>query len=422
MLFRDRLRVFPTSKPLHEMTDDDYVAFAIAWKNLHPTTHATPTRPVAQTPVPVSRPVMHPPPQAPPPPSSLRPSSMQAPIHNMATPNLASNNPSFSTLAVFSTPHPIFHGRLRIMQVDGDGNCLFRALLRAAGHIDANHLELQRNCVDVIVQNWEDYTHQANAIHQTAPAFATLTNEPFPTKESYATYMSCPGHWGLELEAVVCAKFLQQPLLIWAIADGSQLHPLMNYSPTARIFTQTIIHISYSGLHYNALIHDSDQTSLLLSQQVFNSINNPTHAATPSCHSHPTGPSHTSHSEHPPCTSDRRHFVRPKRPTIAKALKSCAHDKISPRASRPLVPDSTRRQRPPSIHPQRTRRQKLTISTHAFTCRSTKFPDPSNTLNPDSPRSATKQLHRRSQSQLRFGTDAHRVKRRRQALDSDASV
>jgi hypothetical protein len=180
-----------------------------------------------------------------------------------------------------------------------------------------------------------------------------------------------------ELEAVVCANFLQQPLLIWAIADGSQLHPLINYSPTARIFTQTIIHISYSGLHYNALIHDSDQTSLLLSQQVsFNSINNPTHAATPSCHSHPTGPSHTSHSEHPPCTSDRRHFVPPKRPTNAKALKSCAHDKISPRASRPLVPDSTRRQRPPSIHPQRTRRQKLTISTHAFTCRSTKSPDP----------------------------------------------
>jgi hypothetical protein len=52
----------------------------------------------------------------------------------------------------------------------------------------------------------------------------------------------------------------------------------------------------------------------------------------------------------------------------------------------------------------------------------TKSPDPSNTLNPDSPRSATKQLHRRAQSQLRFGTDAHRVKRRRQALDSDASV
>jgi hypothetical protein len=127
----------------------------------------------AAQPAPVSRPVMHPPPQAPPPPSSLRPSSMQAPIHNMATPNLASNNPSFSTLAVFSTPHPIFHGRLRIMQVDGDGNCLFRALLCAAGHIDANHLELRRNCVDVIVQNWEDYTHQANAIHQTAPAFAT---------------------------------------------------------------------------------------------------------------------------------------------------------------------------------------------------------------------------------------------------------
>jgi hypothetical protein len=143
MLFRDRLRVFPTLKPLHEMTDEDYVAFAIAWKTLHPTTHATPTRMIAQAPVSVSRPVMRPPPQAPPPPSSSRPSAMRAPIHNMATTNLASSTPSFSTLPVFSTPHPIFHDRLRsIMQVDGDGNCLFRALLRAAGHIDANHLDL----------------------------------------------------------------------------------------------------------------------------------------------------------------------------------------------------------------------------------------------------------------------------------------
>jgi hypothetical protein len=74
MLFRDRLCVFSTLKPLHEMTDDDYVAFAIAWKTLHPTTHATASRPIVQSPIPVSRPVMRPPPEAPPPPSSSRPS------------------------------------------------------------------------------------------------------------------------------------------------------------------------------------------------------------------------------------------------------------------------------------------------------------------------------------------------------------
>jgi hypothetical protein len=115
----------------------------------------------------------------------------------MATPNPASSTPSFFTLPVFNTSHPIFHGRLRSMQVDGDGNCLFRALLRAAGHIDANHLEPRRNCVDVIAQNWEDYTHQVNAIHQNAPALTTLTNEPFSTKESYATYMGLSWSLGL---------------------------------------------------------------------------------------------------------------------------------------------------------------------------------------------------------------------------------
>jgi hypothetical protein len=115
---------------------------------------------------------------------------MRASIHIMSPPNPASSTPSLCTLPVFSTPHPIFQGQLHTIQVDGDGNCLFRALLRAAGHIDANHLELRRNCVDVIVQNWEDYTHQVNAIHQTAPAFATHKIEPFPTKES--TLPTCP--------------------------------------------------------------------------------------------------------------------------------------------------------------------------------------------------------------------------------------
>jgi hypothetical protein len=89
---------------------------------------------------------------------------------------------------------------------------------------------------------------------------------------------------------------------------------------------------------------------------------------------------------------------------------------------RPPIPDAAQRQQPPSIPPQRALRQTLTMSTHTFTGRSTASPGPSYTLNPDSPTLASNQLHRRSESQLRFGTDAHRVKRRRQAPDSDALV
>jgi hypothetical protein len=301
------------------------------------------------------------------------------------------------------------------MEVNGDGNCLFRALLRAAGHIDANHLELRRNCVDIIAQNWEDYTHQVNAIHQNAPAFATLTNEPFPMKESYATYMSCPGHWGFEIEAVVCAQILQQPLLIWAIADGSQLHPLSNYSPTARLFIQRIIHISYSGLHYNALLHESDQTSLLLSQQVFNSTNSSRPVATPPAYSHPTRPFNSPHSGQLPCPSARRHHLPEGRPAmIADESVSSTHDPqlvLDKMSQPPPIPDAPHRQRPPLIQSRRARRQKLTMSTHAFTCRSTTSSEHSTTCNLDAPSVASKQLHRRFESQLRFGTDAHQVKR-----------
>jgi hypothetical protein len=239
-----------------------------------------------------------------------------------------------------------------LQEVDGDGNCLFRALLRAAGHIDANHLELRRNCVDVIVQNWEDYTHQVNAIHQHAPAFTTLTNEPFPTKESYAIYMFCPGHWGSEIEAIVGAKILQQALLIWAIADGSQLHPLINHSPIAHLFTQRIIHISYSGLHYNALIHESNQTLLLLSQQVFNSITNTSHVTTPTTPSHPTRPCNTSHSKHLPSRSARRQYPPAQRPATADKSNSDVHDPAllpDKMSHPPPIPDAPQRQRPPSI-------------------------------------------------------------------------
>jgi hypothetical protein len=300
---------------------------------------------------------MRPSPQAPPPPSRSRLSFMRTPIHIMSTPTPVFSTPSFCTNFPCSAPdpHPIFHGRLRIIQVDGDGNCLFRALLRAAGQIDVNHLELRRNCVDVIVQNWEDYTHQVNAIHHTAPAFATLINEHFPTKESYATYMSCPDHWGFEIEAVVCAEILQQPLLIWATADGSQLHRLIDYTPTARLFTQCIIHISYSELHYNALIHESDQTSLLLSQQVFNSMNTSRHVATPTDNPHPTRPSNGSHSEHLASPSARRQYLPAGRPAIAHASNSSrAHDQmLVPNVMSHRAPsrNAPQRQRPPSVQP-----------------------------------------------------------------------
>jgi hypothetical protein len=238
--------------------------------------------------------------------------------------------------------------------------------------------------------------------------------------------MSCLGHWGSEIEVVVCAKILHHPLLIWSTADGFQLHPVINYSPTARLFTQRIIHISYLGLNYNALIYESDQTSLLLSQQVFNTINNSRSVATPTDHPHPTPLSDNSGSEHLACPPARQQSIPTGRPADAHATNNCAHDPplvpdIMPH--RPSnIPDAAPRQQPPSIYPQKALRQKLTMSNHTFTSGSTASPDPSYTLNPDSPRLVSKQLHRRSESQLRFGTDAHRVKRRRKAQDRNASV
>lgn len=56
-LFKDRLHAFPQMKPLHDMDDTDYVAFAKCWNELHPssspdlTSHAsTPQTTVTSSP------------------------------------------------------------------------------------------------------------------------------------------------------------------------------------------------------------------------------------------------------------------------------------------------------------------------------------------------------------------------------------
>ena len=297
-LFRDRLLAFPTLKPLHEMTEDDFIAFASKWRQLHisPETSTIPQPP--------QRPVTPPPIRALSPVPQSRPSD---------------------PLSVFQTADPIFSGRLRISPVVGDGSCLFRALVRAARQTDLTHTRLRQLCVHAIVSDWHTYTHQLNAVHSEAPQFASSSDEPFPTSDRYSAYMSSTSAWGTEVEAFVCARLLHVPLLIWSAQTGAILHPLVNFLPTAPRGTQDVAHISFSGNHYDALLVAPAASSRLLSQQAFDSsVAQATNA-------------HARHSQRPPLTS---------------------------------------------------------------------------TL-PDQSQLPTRTFHRRSQSQLAFGTDAHQTKRRR---------
>ena len=273
-LFKDRLHAFPHMKPLHDMDDTDYVAFANRWRELNPapghgTSHDSTPRP---TTTPLSNTILQ---------NTLAVPSLPPSLSNdnLSGYRLQSSLPRSHTPPIsptFPTTHHIFAGRLTRCLVQGDGNCLFRAILLAHGQQDTAHHTLRLACVQSITADWETYTHQINAVHQDTPAFSSDTNEPFPTPAHYSNYMSIPGNWATEVEAFACARHLQAPLLIWSSVTGLPLHPLFNFSSSAPPFTQRIMHIAYNGTdHYEALIVPIAATAALLSHQVYNDFKNP---------------------------------------------------------------------------------------------------------------------------------------------------
>ena len=277
LLFKDRLRAFPTLKPLHEMLEDDFIAFAVNWNALHPNPSSTlplngapatcstsACAPPLRTSVPASvSPLLAPhrfvP--TPAPPASLTPCAR----HRSDT--LQHFSSPYALLPMFITTQHPFVGQLRLSQVLGDGNCLFRALLRAHGQDDSTHLQLRHACIASILANWEAHTHALNAVHHDTPIFSITANEPFPTAAHYFTYFSTPGTFGTEVEAFVCAKLLRRPLLIWSSATCLPVHPLYNYSPTAPALSQQTLHLSYTGNHYDALLASSAAVSANLTHQ-----------------------------------------------------------------------------------------------------------------------------------------------------------
>lgn len=123
-------------------------------------------------------------------------------------------------------PGNTFVGRLNddilsfdILPIATDGNCLFRSILKSANLSDNQHLSLRNRCVQTIVSNWNsDVSVQANTIHADSPAFNVL--QPFPTAAAYAEYMCKAGHWGSDLEALVCAQVLNLRIRIWSLHTG----------------------------------------------------------------------------------------------------------------------------------------------------------------------------------------------------------
>jgi hypothetical protein len=83
-----------------------------------------------------------------------------------------------ANLPLFRTPDPHFKDLLRRSNVAGDGNCLFRAFLRANDLDDNRHAELRQKCVSHITVHWNRYEKYCNLIHSKSPDFPPFTIRP----------------------------------------------------------------------------------------------------------------------------------------------------------------------------------------------------------------------------------------------------
>ena len=450
LLFRDRLRAFPTSKPLHEMLEDDFLAFAKNWQELHgpPRTAVSPSAsrgaPTTRPDVPASTPRS-------PRTATLFPhqgssSSISVPFSaQVIGPFLHGPSPALP-LPIFPTTHPVFTGQLRISTVAGDGNCLFRALLRAQGRDDSTHAQLRQACITDVLANWQDQTHALNAVHHDTPVFALADNEPFPTPAHYSAYFSTPGSFGTEVEAFVCAKILQRPLLIWSATTGLPLHPIFNYSAAASPLAHQTLHLSFTGNHYDALIIPDAALSAQLTAQVLQQAPSQPPARVPSG-SAPLPPSPSPSTTEPASTpvailSRRRRRTAQSTysaPTPA-SFQPCARRRRLTQSSYVPIPAAAVSLRPHqnSLHPSPSlRTPSASLSSHYPPAALNTPPPPVNVstvAQPVKPGPSPARLKRshpplvptsrailpprrslriRSRTELRWGTTGHRTKRRR---------
>jgi hypothetical protein len=300
LLFKDRIRLLSNQRPLHEWADDDYLEYAInldqhilnqqQWKQPLSPTSTCPantqslTKSNGKT---KSRENPHPPKKrkrahpvgkdnhANPPAdsqrqghtrpiktTSVRPRKQQR-LQRKEGPTLDDrgrmkeertryNTQANSTDQEFSTNDPLFQDTFHISTVRGDGNCLFRAILRALGRSDTDHHSLRLKCVEHITSNWNEYANYVNWTHKTAPYFSSRQiSTPFRTSADYAAYMDKDGTWASDVEALVAGKILQRAVLIWSTSTDCHGF-LMNFQSSDNKLET--LHLLHSTIHFDALL------------------------------------------------------------------------------------------------------------------------------------------------------------------------
>jgi hypothetical protein len=287
LLFKDRLRLFSNPKPLNKMTEDDYIAYAEnlsrhlkslkteadketdtndgkeGYKQAH---HAHSLPACSQDPT-QKRNREDPPNNAPTSKrykrafpenvSATRKRKLDFKANEAATPTkkaASAKGQSGPHAEAFPVQESLFQNFLYKPKTRGDGDCLFRAILKAVGDPKTHHMALRHHCANYVSSNWSSLAVEANLMHQFSPQLPETVRSsyhPFPTAKEYDDFMKVNGHWGSNLEARAAAIILERPILIWTQETGRHGF-LMNFATNTS--HKGTIHLLHSRIHFDALL------------------------------------------------------------------------------------------------------------------------------------------------------------------------
>lgn len=134
-----------------------------------------------------------------------------------------------------------------MIEIEGDGNCLFRAVSHQLFLNEDHHEELRQRCVEHLIAHKE--------------RFAVFCPDDF---DSYMDSMGQLGTWGDDLEIRALEEIIDRSIRIYSSESADPTVPINNLEEESQLKNVTALSLSYHGQnHYNS-IYD-ERTPLPLS-------------------------------------------------------------------------------------------------------------------------------------------------------------
>lgn len=152
---------------------------------------------------------------------------------------------SYPPVARIESAEAIFTSRLQaiglhIIRVDGDGNCLFRAVAHQLYLDESRHIELRTRCVQHMKEHWERYK--------------SFCDSDF---DAYLRSMEVSGTWGDNLEIYALEEVLDRFICIYS-SEGKEVKPMkIHFDDDFHLEGVEPILLTYHGQsHYNSLFNE----------------------------------------------------------------------------------------------------------------------------------------------------------------------